>query len=65
MEYEQRYQDKNGVEVSIKLKTEHSGDIDLRGTLNFLAKSSHRFYLEAGEKMVQANERVREADKDE
>lgn len=47
-EYSNAYQNEDGVEVEIKIKAECSSEEDLRKALAFMALSSRRFYLEAG-----------------
>lgn len=51
MEYCNTFKDENGTEVKIELKTECSTQEEMRKTLSFIAQSSHRFYLEAGDKI--------------
>lgn len=51
MEYCNTFKDENGTEVKIEIKIECSTQEEMRKTLSFIAQSSHRFYLEAADKI--------------
>lgn len=48
MEYERVYQSDSGTEVTFRIKAECHTQEELEKELSFFAKSSRRFYLEAG-----------------
>ena len=50
-EYSNTYHSEDGTEVEIKIKAECPTQDDVRKALSFMAQSSHRFYLEAAEKI--------------
>lgn len=51
-EYSNTYSNKDGVLVEITMKAECPPQDDARKALSFMAQSSHRFYLEAAEKII-------------
>ena len=55
-EYSNTYRSEDGTEVEIKIKAECPTQDDVRKALSFMAQSSHRFYLEAAEKITLSNE---------
>ena len=50
-EYSNTYRSEDGTEVEIKIKAECPTQDDVRKALSFMAQSSHRFYLEAADKI--------------
>lgn len=51
MEHKSVFKDDQGTEVEIKIKAECPTYESMRKTLSFIAQSSHKFYLEAAEKI--------------
>ena len=52
MEYKEKYEmEDKSVEITLEIKAEYLADADKRKILSFIAKSAHRFYLEAAEKI--------------
>ncbi len=51
-EYSNTYRSEDGTEVEIKIKAECPTQDNIRKALSFMARSSHRFYLEAAEKII-------------
>lgn len=51
MEYENVYHSDSGTKVAFKIKAECLTQKELAEALSFFAKSSHRFYLEAGKEI--------------
>ena len=51
MEHHNIFTSEDGIQVEMKIKTEHSSGAEMEKMLSFLAQSSHRFYLEAAEKI--------------
>lgn len=51
MEYSEKFTDKNGTEVEIKMKTECLSSVEIREALRFMAESSRKFYLRVAEKV--------------
>ena len=54
-EYSNTYRSEDGTEVEIKIKAECPTQDDVRKALSFMARSSHRFSLEAAEKIIRTN----------
>ena len=51
MEYSEKFTDKSGAEVEIKMKAECSSSGEIREALRFMAESSRKFYLHVAEKI--------------
>ena len=52
MEYRKEFETEDkSVKITLEIKAEHLTDDEKRKILGFIAQSSHRFYLEAAEKI--------------
>ena len=51
MEYGNVFRDADGNELEIKIKTKSSNSEEKCKTLSFIAKTSHRFYLEVANQL--------------